>query len=147
VDNDGFDDAVAVRDGASHALYRGATILPTACAMTWTAATTESAAGGFDIDRDRFADFFVGTTANAPVLYRGSATGSILVTGALSALTGSNTVAFSDHDGDGRPDFIGANGATNGAAILWAGSNGTTDPRALQVRLPTEATFSGRLVR
>jgi len=56
-------------------------------------------------------------------------------------------VAFSDHDGDGRPDFVGVNGSVSNAIIQWAGSDGTTSPRAVQVFLPNGAAFSGKLVR
>ena len=102
-----------------------------AVAMTWTNTSTSSAAGGFDIDRDGFSDFVVGMTASVPILYRGGAAGPTVVAGGLARLTGSRIVGFSDHDGDGRPDFVGVDTSTNPAAILWAGSDGTTNPRAV----------------
>jgi hypothetical protein len=147
VDRDGFDDALIVLPGTDYALYRGAATLPAIVAMTWTEATTASAVGGFDIDRDGFADFVVGTTTSTPLMYRGGAVGPALVPSGLARLTGSSTVAFSDHDGDGRPDFVGVNGSFSNAIIQWAGSDGTANPRAVQVVLPDGATFSGKLVR
>jgi hypothetical protein len=146
VDKDGFDDALIVLSGMSYALYRGAATLPTTVAMTWTDATTSSAAGGFDIDRDGFADFVIGTP-NAPILYRGGVAAPTLIASGLSRLPQTIVVAFSDHDGDGRPDFVGVNDSTSDATIQWAGSDGTTNPRAVLLGLPTGAMFNGLLVR
>jgi hypothetical protein len=57
-------------------------------------------------------------------------------------------VASSDHDGDGRVDIVGISTSPEGvASIQWAGSDGTTDPRAFIVGLPVDAMFSGKLVR
>jgi hypothetical protein len=148
VDRDGFDDALIILPGKSYALYRGAATLPSTAAATWTEATTSSAAGGFDIDRDGFADFVIGTTTNRPILLRGSAAGPVGVTNGLSRLNTPGVVASSDHDGDGRVDIVGISTSPEGvASIQWAGSDGTTDPRAFIVGLPVDAMFSGKLVR
>jgi hypothetical protein len=147
VDGDGFDDALIVLAETNYSLYRGAAKLPTAVAMTWSDATTASAVGSFDLDRDGFSDFVIGTNAYASILYHGSAASPSRVTNGLSHLTSSRVVAFSDHDGDGRPDFVGMDNSTSEASIQWAGSDGTTDPRAFIVRLPLDAMFSGQLVR
>ena len=57
-------------------------------------------------------------------------------------------IAFSDHDGDGKPDFIGVDDSSIGAVTMqWAGSDGTVDPRSVNVYLPAGAMFSGQLVR
>jgi hypothetical protein len=146
VDGDGFDDAVIIIAGTSYALYRGAGQLPTLGAMTWPDTTTSSAAGGFDLDEDGFSDFVIGTTATA-ILYRGGPTGPSVVPNGLSRLVGARIVAFSDHDGDGRSDFVGMDPSTSPASISWAGSDGTTNPRSFIVRLPTGAMFNSRLVR
>jgi hypothetical protein len=89
----------------------------------------------------------VGTNAFSIILYRGGTGGPTKVTGGLSHLGSSRVLAFSDHDGDGRPDVIGMDNSTGEATIQWAGSDGTTDPRAFLVRLPPGATFTGQLVR
>jgi hypothetical protein len=147
VNGDGFDDALITLADANYALYRGAPTLPTTVVMTWTDATTSAAAGGFDIDRDGFSDFVVGTNTNAPLLFRGGAAGPSVVMTGLSRLFVSRLVAFSDHDGDGRPDFIGVDNSTSSATIQWAGSDGTTNPRAVNLYLPVGETFKGQLVR
>ncbi|HMF43211.1 MAG TPA: VCBS repeat-containing protein [Polyangia bacterium] len=147
VDRDGFDDALIVLAGTNYALYRGAATLPVSVAKTWTDTTTSAAAGGFDIDGDGFSDFLVGTNAAAPILYRGATTGPSAVLNGLSHLTGSSIVAFSDHDGDGRPDFIGMSSPFSYPSMQWAGSDGTTDPRAFIVRLPADVMLYGQLVR
>ena len=91
VDADGFDDALIVLPGASYALYRGAATLPTTVAMTWTDATASSAAGGFDLDRDGFSDFVVGTTAftSDPLPWRRRRSRASVASG-LSRLTSSS---------------------------------------------------------
>jgi len=148
VDVDGFDDAIIVVSGRNYAFYRGNGQLPSVPAMTWTDATTSSAAGGFDIDRDGYSDFVVATTASAPILYGGTTAGARVISNGLARLTGSRVMGFSDHDGDGRPDFIGVDTSTIPASILWAGSDGTTNPRAFAVRLPSSGEmFNGLLVR
>jgi FG-GAP-like repeat len=150
VNGDGFDDAVVVLAGTGYYLYAGAAQLPTAFANSWTAAWAAGAVGGFDLDRDGFADFLIGNgMVAAPALYRGTATGATVVSGALANLTASVIVGFSDHDGDGRPDFIGTSGqASGGASVEWAGSDGTTNPRAVLLRLlDTSAQFSGLIAR
>jgi len=147
VDGDGFDDLLLVRPGVDYSLCRGAATLPTMLSMTWSAAMTSSAAGGFDIDRDGFADFVVGTTGASPILLRGGAGGPTSVSSGLSHFPGLNSIGYSDHDGDGRPDFVGVNDSLSDPVIQWAGSDGTTDPRAFYVRLPTSAMFSGKIAR
>jgi len=150
VDGDGFDDALIIRAHDSYALYRGAATLPTKVAMTWTDATTESGVGGFDLDGDNLADFVIGTNNYAPILYRGGAGGPIkVVVGGLSNLTSSLSIAVSDYDGDGRPDFTGVSAGDSSASpvIQWAGSDGTTNPRAYKLILPADVNFDGRLVR
>ena len=146
VDGDGFDDAIIILWGTVHALYRGAATLPTNVGMTWTEPSTASGTGGFDLDRDGLSDFLIGTTAYAPILYRGGVSATVVSSG-LSRLTYSRVVAFSDHDGDGRPDFIGMDDSSIEAGIQWAGSDGTTNPRAALLRLPLGTTFGGKLVR
>jgi hypothetical protein len=145
-DGDGFDDAVMIVWGTTYAFYRGAATLPTSVAMTWTEPSIASGVGGFDLDGDGLSDFLAGTTAYAPILYRGGAVASI-VPGGLSHLTCSRALAFSDHDGDGRPDFIGVDDSSAAPRIQWAGSDGTTNPRAAFLGLPLDTTFNGRLVR
>jgi len=147
VDADGFDDILIVRAGTNYGLYRGGATLPTSLATIWTDSTNSSAAGGFDINLDGFADFVVGTTANAPILYGGGAAGPNALANGLSHLTGSNAIAFSDHDGDARPDFVGITNSTSYPSIQWAGSDGTSDPRAVIVGLPSGATFTGKIAR
>ena len=115
--------------------------------MTWNDTTASSATGGFDLDRDGFSDFVVGTTAFMSILYRGGTTNPARVASGLSRLTSSTIVAFSDYDGDGRPDFVGLDNSNGAASIQWAGSDGTTDPRSFIVRLPDDAMFTGQLVR
>jgi hypothetical protein len=75
------------------------------------------------------------------ILYRGGPTGPSVVPNGLSRLVGARIVAFSDHDGDGRSDFVGMDPSTSPASISWAGSDGTTNPRSFIVRLPTGAMF------
>jgi hypothetical protein len=147
VDKDGFDDALIILPGTSYALYRGAATLPAAVAMTWTDTTTSSATGGVDVDRDGFADFVVGTTTNAPIFYRGGSAVPNVVPNAFSRLFVSRTVAFSDHDGDGRPDLIGMDNSTQDVRIEWAGSDGTTNPRSVDLFLPAGVMFKGQLAR
>jgi hypothetical protein len=145
IDADGFDDALIILSGANYALYRGAITLWTTVSQTWSDTATTSGIGGFDIDHDGYSDFAIGT-ATMPILYRGSAGGPSAVATGLSRLPGTTVIGSSDHDGDGRPDFIGVSNASD-TAIHWAGSDGTTDPRAVLVRLPIGTTFNGRLVR
>jgi hypothetical protein len=147
IDNDGFDDALIVLPGVNYALYRGSATLRTTTFMTWIDMTSSSARGGFDIDRDGFSDFVIGTTTNAPILFRGGIGSPSVILSGLSRLIVSSTVGVSDHDGDGRPDFVGVESESNGGSILWAGSDGTIDPRAVTVRLPVDLTFKGQLVR
>jgi len=151
VNGDGFDDALIVLAGTNYAMYRGAEVLPTKVSMTWIDATTSSAAGGFDIDRDGFSDFAVGTTNGAAaILYRGGVAEIGVAPNGLAHLLYSQTLGFSDHDGDGRPDFIGVSNvdsATSTASIQWAGSDGSTNPRVVYCGLPTDAAFKGQLVR
>jgi hypothetical protein len=147
VDGDGLDDALIALPGSSYALCRGAATLPTTVAMTWPDSTTSAAAGGFDLDGDGFSDFVVGKATTPPIVFHGAAAGPSVIPNGLSHLPQTAAVAVSDHDGDGRPDFVGVNDTTSDATIQWAGSDGTTNPRAVLVRLPTGVTFSGRLVR
>jgi hypothetical protein len=146
VDGDGFDDLLIVLTLNNYALYRGAAKLPTAATTTWTDSTAVSGAGGFDIDRDGYSDFVIGRASN-PILYRGGAPSPSLVSNGLSRLNASVIIAHSDHDGDGRIDFAGVSGETSDATVQWAGSDGTTNPRAVKVYLPLGATFSSQLVR
>jgi hypothetical protein len=147
VNGDGFDDALIILAGTNYALYRGAATLPTTVAMTWNDTTTSSAVGGFDIDRDGFSDFIIGTS-DKTILYRGAANGPTIVMNGLAHLLRAAVIGFSDHDGDGRPDFIGVDRSDfSNARIQWLGSDGTTDPRAFDVRVPVDVTFNGQLVR
>jgi len=148
LDGEGYDDAIVVLASTGYYLYEGAASLPTTLARSWADTTAASAAGGFDIDRDGFPDFAVGTSARAPILYRGSSAGQIVVSGALSSLITSTIIAVSDHDGDGRPDFVGTSGQMEVGSLRWAGSDGTTNPRAFDLRLAdVNAHFTGLMVR
>jgi hypothetical protein len=148
LDGDGYDDAIVILAGTGYYLYKGAAALATTLARSWADSTAASAVGGFDIDRDGFPDFAVGTSARAPILYRGSSAGPIMVSGALSSLITSTIIAVTDHDGDGRPDFVGTSGKMEEGSLRWAGSDGTTNPRAFDVRLAdVNAHFSGLMVR
>jgi hypothetical protein len=150
VDGDGYDDALMVLSGTSFSIYKGAASLPTTFFKTWPLATASSGVGGFDIDRDGFMDFVVGATSSTslPVLYRG-ANDPVLVPNGLMHLNFSTIVATSDHDGDGRPDFVSSSGFTGTSAqVMWMGSDGTTNPRSFQVRLSDpNATLNGNIVR
>jgi hypothetical protein len=151
VNGDGIDDAAVVQSGTAYYLYEGTRQLQTVFAATWADSTARSVTGGFDIDRDGFADFAIGTSAQAALLYRGTASGSMIVPQGLGLLTRSTVIGFSDHDGDSRPDIVGAGDSSSGVGdiyVEWAGSDGTTNPRILQLRLSDlKATFTGAIVR
>ena len=148
LNGDGFGDAVVVLAGTGYYLYSGASHLPTTFASTSANTTASDAMGGFDLDGDGFPDFAVGTSGQAPLLYRGTAAGPTLVSSGLSHLTASAIIGFSDNDGDGRPDIVGTSGQTSGAALEWAGSDGTTNPRVVFLQPPTTTvTFSGLIVK
>jgi hypothetical protein len=148
VDGDGYDDVLILLPGANCALYKGAALLPSTVFEMWANTATSTAVGSFDINRDGLADFAIGTTGTTPLLYSGGTNPTVVPSG-LSLLIFSTVIAVSDHDGDGRPDFvgIGSNGAGN-PTIRWAGSDGTTNPQSFQVRLTDpNAMFTGFLVR
>ncbi|HEY4395743.1 MAG TPA: VCBS repeat-containing protein [Polyangia bacterium] len=150
LNGDGYGDAVVVLSGTGYYLYSGASHHGATFDGTFTDATARDAAGGFDIDVDGLSDFLVGTSAQAPILYRGTATGPAAVASGLSHLGESVIVGFSDNDGDGRPDFLGSSGqgSTSGQPLQWAGSDGTTNPRVSYLQLSdTTAQLSGQIVR
>jgi hypothetical protein len=128
-DGDGFDEALLVQEGMGYSLYKGGNPLPTMMFKTWTDASANSGIGAFDIDNDGLSDFVIGRTGPTPTLYRGGLTPTLVPSG-LSTLDASLLMTFSDHDGDGRPDFVGGNQM---ATVEWAGSDGTTNPRSVHL--------------
>jgi len=152
VNADGYDDVVIVQGGAGYWLYKGAFALPNTFASGWTYTSASSGVGGFDIDGDQIADFGIGsipgTPTVPPVLYRGSVTGPTTVSSGLASLYASQTLGVSDHDGDGRPDFVGGVYQGGSVQLQWAGSDGTTNPRAVRLFLSdANATFTGQIAR
>jgi len=152
VDADGYDDLVTVQKGAEYRLYKGFATLPTKFASTWPDTSASNGAGAFDIDGDQVSDFVVGaipaTPAVSPILYRGSTTGPIAVSGALAFLDASQTIGVSDNDGDGRPDFVGSLYQSGSAKLEWAGSDGTTNPRVVRLYVSDpSASFTGDFAR
>jgi hypothetical protein len=143
---DGFGDAVVVCRGARVGVYAGARALPNTFALVLTDTTFATALGGFDLDADGVADVAVGRKAEASQLFLGrDALASFAAdpTG-LKQLYGAEQLAVSDHDGDGRPDFLGMPNAAGTA--LWAGSNGSLNPKPLSIYAPSMKTFD-RLAR
>ena len=148
LNGDGFGDAVVVLAGTGYYLYSGASQLPSTFASTTANTTASDAVGGFDLDGDGFPDFAVGTSGQAPLLYRGTAAGPTAVASGLSHLTASAIIGFSDNDGDGRPDIVGTSGQVSSPSLVWAGSDGTTNPRVAFLQPPTTAVvFSGLVVK
>jgi hypothetical protein len=149
VNGDGYADAVVVLPGTGYYFYGGLSQLLNMFLTSSANTTAEDAVGGFDIDADGFSDLAVGTSGQAPLLYRGTAAGPTLVSGGLSHLTASAIIGFSDNDGDGLPDILGTSGQTGGGAtVQWAGSDGTTNPRAATLHpVDTSYQFSGAIVK
>lgn len=152
VNADGYDDLVTVVPSTGYQLYEGASKLPTTFARSWIDAASSSAAGGFDLDGDGFADFVIGRSSGsvaAPTaFYRGSVTGPSAVSGGLALLYVAETISVSDNDGDGRPDVAGASSQSASTSVVWAGSNGSTNPPSAQLLLSDRnAQLTGQLVR
>jgi hypothetical protein len=161
VNGDGFGDALVLgplREGTPSrvSVFWGALAgIGTRPAQVLSDDTVTRAAGGFDLDRDGFADVIAGATETSPSgrmnagavrVYRGSATGLL----GLPALTfegdtagerlGSSVAALGDVNGDGYEDMaFGSNGA-GGARIVYGGA--TIETIALGAVIAGDATGS-----
>ena len=114
VDGDGLRRCADRPAGTSYALYRGAATLPTTVAMTWTDATTS-------VRRRRLRHRpgrLLGLRGRQPRRPRFSSTAPLQVRASFrtdSPTPPNSGRGVSDHDGDGRPDFVGVNDTTGDA--------------------------------
>jgi hypothetical protein len=146
INGDGFDDVVVIQPSVSYGWYRGAATLPTTMATTYTNSSVVAILGGFDIDRDGLSDFVLSVSGAYGILYKGGTTPAV-VTNGLSNVGGANALTFSDHDGDGRPDFVAASNSGTSPYVGWLGSDGSTNPRSFNLLLTGTYKLSGRIFR
>lgn len=142
LDGDGFNDAVVLCRGSRVGVYAGSKQPANKFALVLTDTTFATALGAFDLNDDGLADFAVGRRAASSQLFLGKAafTGLAAEPSGLAQLYGAESLAVSDNDGDGRPDFLGV--ASDGTTALWAGSNGSLNPKPLSIYAPGMKTFS-----
>ena len=149
VNSDGYDDVVTILPLTGYYLYEGGSQPPAVFANSWTDDAATGGVGSFDLDGDGIADFVIGRGSTPlPVFYRGSMTGPTAVSGALGSVRASETITVSDNDGDGRPDVVGASSQSTNMQVVWAGSNGSTNPPSAQLLLSDQNTqLTGQIVR
>jgi hypothetical protein len=131
IDADGFGDFFVSCTGIGVFGYLGAAEPGTSWAAARSDATALTVASHFDIDADGFDDVLVGLDAADPLLFRGRAEGFELQTpeaAAMSDFFTAREIAVSDHNGDGRSDFV-LGGYDVG--VQRANGDGTLDPQSV----------------
>ncbi len=129
LDGDGYGDAAVVETGVGLTLYKGAAAFNQAMWKTLANTSTTTGVAGFNINGDAYSDALL--TGGSASIYLGAAAGPSTGTPFPTArgVDQFSGIGFSDHDGDGLPDLVGA----TADAPFWCASAGTAVPTCLEI--------------